>query len=596
MSTKTVENFFTGKTLIIPGFQRDYAWTEENVNDLFGDVEEALEVNSGHYLGTFILSQGDSSAPAHVVDGQQRLTTLTMVLQALINDLEDGNIRQHYRNIFIEHPLTGLKLRMQGDNAGFFQDLLANNAPNPKSDGQDRLVRAYHWIRQRVHTLLQHGGQDRLQQWLVCVSQMEVLEFVERDAGNAIRMFQSVNDRGVPLAKMDIVKSLLIYYSNRYLGATLDDAIAQAFGNAFRSFSRIKRSAGKDDGYKVRLIGRDVFREDDVLRYHYLAFDGSAFGAIAGADYNATAETVLEGFLKATLKRLRNDTGTLSAFIMGYTQDLARFFSTLEHLVEATREDAAIYRLLVVQDLAATLYPLIIRLQMMGWLSLPGSTHDGRCLLELLGMVDLRVFKLRGTNPQADVAWITHDLPSITIEEVGMRLRNFSQKFMPDALMTSRLADEDLYRNPGLPIMLLGAEESARKAVGQAKLDLNELVELNAAGLTVEHILPQEPSNFNIAAYGFANTEEYGLHAHRIGNLILLEARINSKCNNRTVEEKMLSIELYPESVLTAVAELRAVCADQVPMFSRDKITSRSSVLAGMIVDRWPLISLAETA
>ena len=36
MSTKTVENFFTGKTLVIPNYQRDYAWTEENVNDLFG--------------------------------------------------------------------------------------------------------------------------------------------------------------------------------------------------------------------------------------------------------------------------------------------------------------------------------------------------------------------------------------------------------------------------------------------------------------------------------------------------------------------------------------------------------------------------------
>ena len=61
-------------------------------------------------------------------------------------------------------------------------------------------------------------------------------------------MFQSVNDRGVALAKMDLVKSLLIYYSNRYLDAALDDAIAEAFGNAFHSFSRIKRLAGKDDG------------------------------------------------------------------------------------------------------------------------------------------------------------------------------------------------------------------------------------------------------------------------------------------------------------------------------------------------------------
>nr|WP_294509806.1 DUF262 domain-containing protein [uncultured Rhodopila sp.] len=586
MSTITVENFLSGKTLIIPNYQRDYAWTIENVNDLFGDVEEALEVDNGHYLGTFILSQSGQKADAYVVDGQQRLTTLTMLLSALISGVEDNHIRQHYRNTFIEHPLTGLKLRMQSDNAAFFQRLLANDAPEPKSDGQDRLAQAYQWIRQRIHHLLQQGGQDLITRWLVCVSQMEVLEFIERNEGKAIRMFQSVNDRGVPLAKMDIVKSLLIYYSNRFLDASLDDTIAQAFGYAFRSFSRIKRLAGKDDGYKVRLIARDTFREDDVLRYHYLAFDGLAYGAIAAADYNATAETVLEGFLKPSLRKLRNDPAKLSAFITGYTSDLSGFFATLEDLIGATREDTGIYRLFVVQDLAATLYPLVIRIQLMGWLSQTDVNHDGYTLRDLIGMADLRVFKLRGTNPQADVAWITHDLPKVTIDEVGSRLRKFSQKFMPDSLMASRLADEDMYRNPGLPIMLLEAEESARRAVGLPELKFGELVKLNA-GLSVEHILPQEPS-FNISAYGFADAEEYQQHVHRIGNLISLESWLNSKCNNRTIEEKMLSIELYPESQLTAIAELRAECADQVPMFTRDKITSRSKALAGMVVKRWP--------
>jgi hypothetical protein len=224
----------------------------------------------------------------------------------------------------------------------------------------------------------------------------------------------------------------------------------------------------------------------------------------------------------------------------------------------------------------------------MGWLSQVKLTNDTRYLQEIIEMVDLRVFKLRGTNPQADIASITHDLPKVTIDEVGNRLQNFSQKFMPDALMASRLIDEDLYRNPGLPIMLLEAEESARHAVGNESLAFGDLVELNAAGLTIEHILPQDPS-FNIIAYGFINSEEYTQHNHRIGNLMLLEAPINSACRNRTVEEKMLNSDFYQKSQLTAVVELRAECADQSPMFGRDKITSRSKSLADMIVKRWPI-------
>jgi hypothetical protein len=320
-----------------------------------------------------------------------------------------------------------------------------------------------------------------------------------------------------------------------------------------------------------------------------MAFDGSAFNAIAGADYNATSETVLEAFLKPSLKKLRDDTNKLSAFITEYTNDLASFFATLEQLIEATRNNPAIYRLFVIQDLAATLYPLVIRLQLLGCLTQANMTHDARSLLELIGMVDLRVFKLRGTNPQADIAWITYDLPRLTIDEVGTRLRHFSQKFMPDALMLSRLIDEDLYRNPGLPIMLLEAEESARSEVRDTQLDLSELVNLNAAGLTVEHILPQEPS-FNIVNYGFTNGDEYQEHAHRIGNLILLEAHINSRSTNRPVEDKMLKSDLYPESNLTSVMELRAKYAAP-PKFDRDAITSRSKALAEIIVRRWPIIT-----
>ena len=265
MSTKTIEQFFTGKTLVIPGYQRDYAWTVRNVDDIFGDVEEALEAGGSHYLGTFILSQKDKSAHVHVVDGQQRLTTLTMLLDALIDTSDDDSTKQHYRNIFITHPVTGTKFRVLGDNEKFFSKLLKDESPVAMTDGQERLLKAYDWIRHRVRALFQQGGQENINRWLLCLSRMEVLEFIEPDEGKAIRMFQSVNDRGVPLAKMDIVKSLLVYYSNRYLNGELDEEVAQQFGHAYRSFSHIKRMA-REDGYKVRHIDRDSFREDDVLR------------------------------------------------------------------------------------------------------------------------------------------------------------------------------------------------------------------------------------------------------------------------------------------------------------------------------------------
>ena len=590
MSTKTIENFFTGKTLVIPSYQRDYAWKERNVSDLFDDVEEALEVGSDHYLGTFILSQKDKSVPVHVVvDGQQRLTTLTMVLDALIDAVEEESIKQYYRSTFIMHPVTGPKFKVMGSNETFFRELLDEKNPVPASDGQERLQKACHWIRQRVHSLKSRGGQNSITQWLLCISRMEVLEFVEPNEGKAIRMFQAVNDRGVPLAKMDIVKSLLVYYSNRYLGGDLDELVAEEFGKAFRSFSRIKRLAGAA-GYKIRQIDRDTFREDDVLRYHYLAFDGTPFGIAAGGDYSATTETVLEEFLKPALKSLRGDADKLRAFIEAYITDLKDFFASLEALVEATRADMRAYCFWVVQDLSATLYPLVIRLHRKGWLDEVGTT-DQRRLMDIIEVTDLRIFKLRGTNPQADIFRITRELHQQSVDWVVKELQNFCRWGMPDASMASRLTDEDMYRNrtPELRRMLLEEEMTARGVVGIPELTLQELVSLNQEGLTVEHILPQDPDNsFSIGSYGFDDDEDYLMHKHRLGNLVLLEGSINSACNNRTVETKMTAPNLYLASSLCAVKSVAAACAGH-KRFDKTQLAQRSKTLSAAIVERWPV-------
>jgi len=591
-SSTTIQTFFTGKTFVIPSFQRDYAWKVRNIDDLFDDVEEAQEVDGGHYLGTFILSRQDRAETVQVVDGQQRLTTLTILLDALIDAVDDINIKQHYRNTFISNPVTGDKFRVLGDNEAFFRDLLAEKSPEPQSDGQKRLFTAHRHIRLRVNALLERGGQPLINSWLLCLSNMEVLEFVEPNEGKAIRMFQSVNDRGVPLAKMDIVKSLLVYYSNRYLDGQLDKSISQQFGQAFRSFSRLKHLAG-EPGYKIRQVDRDVFKEDDVLRYHYLAFNAAPFGVVvrAGTDFTATSETVLDAFLKPALQQLRSDPVKLRAFIEAYTSDLTAFFAGLEQLIQATRTDRNMYLLWVIQDLSATLYPLVIRLHLMGWLPQRGVSSDARTLLELIELADLRVFKLRGTNPQADIFRITRGLPTLSLDQVMLALQGFCQHFMSDALMASRLVDEDLYRNPGLARMLIQEEEKARLAVGEAAMGLAKLAKLNQEGLTAEHILPQDPENrFDITGYGFGSPDEYLQHKHRLGNLVLLEGSINTACSNRTVETKMTSPDLYMASQLCGVLAVAARFTGNTQRFNRTAIDERSQRLAKLMVESWPIV------
>jgi uncharacterized protein with ParB-like and HNH nuclease domain len=586
VSKQTIETFFAGKNLVVPSYQRDYAWRERNIKELLADVEEALDVG-GHYLGTFILSQNSTSEPVYVVDGQQRLTTLTMLLSALIDVVENEHVRLLMHSTYIFSPLTGYKFQVLGENKKFFEEMLAKRNPEPLSAGQTRLASAYEHIRLRVSDLVGQGGQPLVLKWLTALTKMEVLEFIEPDEGKAIRMFQTVNDRGVPLAKMDIVKSLLVYYSNRYLDGELDHNIAVQFGNAFKVFNKVKELAS-EPGYQIRHLDRDVFREDDVLRYHYFAFDGGKFGVDVGGDYNATSESVLETFLKPTLQNLRNQPDLLRLFIQAYTEDLTAFFFGLEALVKETRTNRDTYMLMVVQDLNATLYPLVIRLQLRAWLKESG-TVDSRSLQELVELADLRVFKLRGTNPQADIFWITRDLPRSTVDEVSEQLQSFCYKFMPDTMLAQRLIAEDMYRNVGISRMLWEEEDQLRGKLHLHPADIVELAVLNASGLSIEHILPQKPA-FCVEYYGFDDPGQYEEYKHRIGNLLLLEGSLNSACQNKTVEEKVTSQSLYLSSAIKRVKALAATRNGAIQGYRRENIEERSKQLTMLFLNRWPLL------
>ncbi|NLB30309.1 MAG: DUF262 domain-containing protein, partial [Alcaligenaceae bacterium] len=219
--------------------------------------------------------------------------------------------------------------------------------------------------------------------------------------GQAFAMYQMLNYRGTPIAKIDIAKSLLIFYSSHYLDRELNQFVALQFGKASQAFSHVKELASKP-GYQIKHIERDGFQEDDVWRYHYCTFDATPFGVDAGGN----SESLLEDFLKPALQKLCTDPEKLKAFIEAYTEDLTQFFLGLETLVSNTRTDRGLYMLLVVQDIAATLYPLLIRLHLNQWLD-KTAPEDDRNLLDWLEIVDLRVFKLRGANPQADIFWIT---------------------------------------------------------------------------------------------------------------------------------------------------------------------------------------------
>ena len=437
----TLEHFFTGKFFKIPNYQRDYSWEVENIDDLIDDIIESIETSTNHYIGTFILAKTNNSEVYNVVDGQQRLTSLTMLLSVAIRELANDTQKIIFRDKFIVDSYGIWRLQLLNDNSIYLQNIFEGKKPNPETKSQSLLKQAYEQIEQRIKVLKSNKNCGR---FLEFIKQLEVMEFIESDDGKAIRIFQTVNDRGKPLSNVDKAKSLLIYYSNRFLNAKLDDFINAKFGEIFQYFNEIKTIGDENN---IDIIRQRRFSEDSVMRYHFLSYAEDKY------DYKATEDYVLNIYLKTTLKGIKLDQVKLEYFINDYVSDLNIFFKSFLNIMKKVPVDENYYKLFSILGISAFLYPLAIRLETRDFLEKQNCNSPLK-LIELIEITDLRVYKIRGTDPARAVSYLAKDSKKLDKKEIEKRLVEFTKSFMSDVEFSRRL-DIEIYPNVGLIYILI---------------------------------------------------------------------------------------------------------------------------------------------
>lgn len=379
-TSQNITQFFANKILEVPKYQRSYAWEKQNVLDLFNDIKEALETKSSHYIGTFVLAKTDKKDVFNIVDGQQRLTTIVMFISVIISFLENSDDKSYYKRYYIGQS-DSLKLLPLERDRDFYRQILASDIKSkPISRSQKNLLEAH----EEMRNILSNHVKDPLE-LLSAIGELSILEFVEEKESDAIRIFQTVNDRGLDLSRMDKIKSLLYYFSNKHLNGKNDDVINNSFGEIFELYDSIK-SIGESQ--KIDVISSKQFSEDDLLRHHHICFSEESF--------KPTSQQVFEN-VKTKLTTLRNDkdfTG-LDIYIVKYINSLLEYTAAFNKLVGKSATDACYYKLFSVQGISAVYYPVITQLENNSLLErvLPAC---GMRILDLIEIIDVRVFKVRG--------------------------------------------------------------------------------------------------------------------------------------------------------------------------------------------------------
>ncbi len=219
-----VEIINGSKQFIIPVFQRDFSWTRDQWDQLLRDVLRAsnVEAESAHFMGSVVYVGEDLRAGFQswlLIDGQQRLTTLTLLLIALRDHIQESNwsgsddgptaerIDAYYLKNVHESGQRQFKLVLRRKDNDTLQALVSGDGSSEDHDKQsDSIVEAYEFYR----TALRNPSYDPelILRGIACLNIVDVT--LDRATDNPQLVFESMNSTGVDLRQSDLVRKYLL--------------------------------------------------------------------------------------------------------------------------------------------------------------------------------------------------------------------------------------------------------------------------------------------------------------------------------------------------------------------------------------------------
>ncbi|NVK31080.1 MAG: DUF262 domain-containing protein [Gammaproteobacteria bacterium] len=545
----------------VPPFQRDYSWTDDEWDDLWQDIVELFveDAEPAHYMGYLVL-QSANNKQFDIIDGQQRVTTLSIlilaslaVLQDLINaDIDPSNNQQRkaqLQNSYIGYldPVSLIpqsKLELNRHNNNFYQTYLVPLDSIPQRGlkaSEHQLRKAFAWfkdkIKQRVGTHDNAGAElagfidsivDKLFFTVITVS----------DELNAFKVFETLNARGVRLSATDLLKNYLFSVVNsnttheQELKALEErwERIVGILGNeSFSEFLRVywnsqNRLVRKSDLFKT--IRKQINqREQAFSLLRQLDANANFYTAFRDPHDTIWNQTEREALQQLMMFNVRQPMAMLMACYRAFFEDDRRSFTQVLNAV-------AIF---------SFRYNVICNLQ----------ANDQE---RLYNDIARKVTSGELSDAQSVVNALRPLYPDNTL---------FKGSFTEKSLRTSNSRSKKIARYILLTI------ERYRSGID---------IDFESAKFTIEHILPEHPDD------SWAHIEESKQERliYRIGNLTPLEKSLNLKIGNTSYTLKR---EQYQNSQL----QLSRAVAEHYDDWNEQTIDSRQKSLAKIAADIWRL-------
>lgn len=513
---KLIREIFEGSYQFeVPNYQRPYAWTTEQAEELFDDLISAMKesrasgASSQYFLGSIVIIKEDKKPESRVVDGQQRLTTLTILLAALRHIWQEVGYDKGIKSVtpFLYEEgdemlgkATGYRLTAREEDVDFFR----SNIQEPGGialliASTDKLEDSRLRYRENATLLLGKAKAlppaDLTALWQFLANDCSLVVISTPDLEAAYRIFSVLNNRGLDLAPIDIVKAEVL----GLIRTTAGEAKSRDYA---KTWSQIEKNLGREDFGNLLAHLRTVYAKQKAkatllkeLQEHVTEYRekrpvdlidkvikpyAEVWDFVRDADFEATenAETINEHLSWLNRVDFKDWVPPALVYFKRFRQKpklLAAFFESLERLT---------YFLLVTKV---------------------GINERIETYAALTKEIESEDFK-------GDLASLT----TLTLTDVQKRkfvatLDGDIYDDLPKARMALVLRLESLVRAPGVQFQ-------------------------NAVSL--EHVLPQTPPDGSDWLQWFPDKDERDGWTHRLANLVPLDRSKNSSASNYDFAKK----------------------------------------------------------
>lgn len=550
-----------GVTYAVPPFQRDYSWTEENWDELWQDIlalfSDAPE--EGHYMGYLVLQTLDNRQ-FKIIDGQQRLTTLSVMLLAALKHLNnltqqgfdaENNLKrvEHIRNTYIGYmnPVSLVaipKLTLNRTNDPFYRNYLvtlADHIPLRNLNASESLLRkAFFWFLEKISQRFRAtptSGREIAAFLDALVDKLFFTVIKVTDELNAFKVFETLNARGVRLSSTDLLKNwffALVSATDPHESEvrTLEDLwahiIGQLGGEAFPEFLRIFWNS------RHKLVRKtNLFK---TIRNN-ITSSNEVFPQLREIDYSAGVYDALRDPQDKNFWNQQEQDCLLALKLFGVRQPLALLLAAFEKLYETNRDD--FYGILRQVTVVSLRYNVICNQPPNEQEALYNRIATGIMSGKLMNRGDVKK-ELLAVYPPDEI---------------------FRESFASKVLHTANARNKHIVR-----YLLAHIEQQ----------EYHTAIDIADSSLSIEHILPESPDE----SWGHVEDHRQADLCYRLGNMTLLESSLNRDLGNANFAAKQ---RVYKQS---AYRSTKALADLDVP-WDENTIIYRQRKLAKIACTVW---------